>query len=161
MTVRNQISLNLITNTEIKKKLGADKFVKIGIMGDKNARTDGGDMGNAEIGLIHEMGSVSRNIPPRSFLRMPLTENSKGILDVFNTSSMKAAFKLGATQKMWEFVGQRARAIVLDAFATGGGGAWPKLNAETIKRKGSSAPLIDKAQLRKSIDFEVAKKGNG
>ena len=49
---------------------------------------------------------------------------------------------------------QLYRTLVVRSFTTGGrsnGKAWPKLQPETKKRKGSSKPLIDTGQLRNSI----------
>ena len=44
----------------------------IGIIGSKNTRPAEGDIDNAGLGLVHEFGSIIRNIPPRSWLRMPI-----------------------------------------------------------------------------------------
>jgi len=38
----------------------------------------GSDMSNADIGLVHEFGSMSRGIKRRSFLLMPLQQKAEG-----------------------------------------------------------------------------------
>ncbi len=149
--------------------------VKVGIFGNKNARdiASGDKAGksgirkvvrgsrstltNAELGLIHELGSVERGIPKRSFLRMPISVKSKEILkDAFIGAAEKMAkgnirgilVKLGLACEKW---------IEL-AFASRGFGSWQPDKAQTARRKGSNSPLIDTAQLRRSIASQVGPK---
>ena len=51
--------------------------VQVGVFGHKTGRTRGSDVTNAELGLIHEVGSSARNIPARSFLRFPLASHQR------------------------------------------------------------------------------------
>lgn len=66
-----------------------------------------------------------------------------------------------ATDKATRQEAQLFRKMVLRAFNSRGksnGKAWAKLKPATIRRKGSSKPLIDTAQLRNSVS--VIEKGN-
>lgn len=149
-----------------------DLVVKVGIFGNKNARaiTSGSKAGesgirktvkgsrstltNAELGLIHELGSVERGIPRRSFLRMPISVRSKEIL----ADAMKGALELmasGNVRGVLKRLGIACEKAVQLAFATRGFGSWQPDQAQTAKRKGSNAPLIDTAQLRRSVASQV------
>jgi hypothetical protein len=154
----------------------AGKYVvKVGIFGNKTARsvTSGAKPGksgirkvvkgskstltNAELGLIHEFGSADRNIPPRSFLRMPLAVKSKEILsDAFKGAP--ELLKEGNVRMILARLGIACKKWIQTAFATRGFGAWLPDNLATVLRKGSNSPLIDTAQLRRSIASQVADK---
>lgn len=149
--------------------------VKVGIFGNKNARgiTSGSRPGksglrkvikgskatltNAELGLIHELGSVERGIPARSFLRMPIAEKSKEILaDAFKGAP--ALMAEGKIRVILARLGIACEKAVQLAFASRGFGRWAPDKQETVRRKGSNMPLIDTAQLRRSVASQVADK---
>ena len=151
---------------------GMDKhyMVQVGIFGDKNPRgvaikkvkgklrskygnQDSG-LTNADIGAIHEFGSFTRHIPARSFLRMPINLKTKEIIQQASQGATKLISE-GNLMKVMMRLGIAAENAIQQAFASRGFGTW-KLDAEsTRKRKGSDAPLIDTAQLRRSIASRV------
>lgn len=162
-------------NNFVRLMDSAGKFVvKVGIFGNKNARgatsptpaKNGGlrkvfkvpsTKTNAEIGLIHEIGMPSQGIPQRSFLRMPLQMKTKEILadafigapELLRQGNIKAILaRLGIACEKW----------IQLAFASGGFGQWKPDSQFTVKMKGSAAPLIDTAQLRRSIASQVTEK---
>lgn len=159
-------------------KAAASKRVHVGVLGGKDARNGdesaGYVPGNAEIGAIHEFGVVGgaspfkqpgiskvpikrphQNLPERSFLRMPLiTKLPEAIAAQGRAAWRKAIVEKGVTFALRN-LGVLAEGIVQDAFKTGGFGTWAKLKASTIRRKGSAAILIDKAELRQSITSRV------
>ena len=61
----------------------------------------------------------------------------------------------GDTKTLLARLGLFAETLVQRAFETSGFGQWPALQSSTVKAKGSSAPLIDTGQLRRSISSEV------
>lgn len=126
--------------------------VKVGILGSKDNRNDG-SMGNAEIGVIQEFGSLTNNIPPRSFLRMPLQKKKQQLEDAL--AGMQKEIVNGEVEKILAKLGLVAENIIGDAFKTKGFGQWAPNKPSTIDRKGSSAPLIDTGQLRRSITSKV------
>lgn len=148
--------------------------VKVGIFGNKNARgatsptpaKDGGTRKvfkvptvktNAEIGLIHEMGSKALGIDKRSFLRMPISVKSKQILaDAF--LGAPALLAKGQIKTILARLGTACEKWIQIAFATGGFGSWKKDSPMTQRIKGSAAPLIDTAQLRRSVSSQVSAK---
>ena len=131
--------------------------VKVGILGKKNNRSDG-EMTNAEIGLIHEYGSRTRNIPIRSFLRMPISVKSKDIIKMASINALKLMTD-GKGKQVFKNIGIACEAVIQDAFGSRGFGTWEGNRPSTIKRKKSDSPLIDMGFLRKSISSEVIKNG--
>ena len=127
----------------------------VGIPNNENSRTNSDGITNAELGIIHEFGVPERGIPERSFLRSTVSEESENL------------GRLGKTE-ITEFLEGNTSAH--DAFATIGvylqgkivekitDGEFEPNNENTVKRKGSSKPLIDTGQLRASITYEVREK---
>lgn len=157
----------------LQKSLKVRYVARVGILGQKakgrkevaisksGKRSPGkslSELSNADIGLIHEKGVKSKKIPRRSFLEYPLTTKlpaamnkvGKALMDDLNSENLEKTYKQ---------LGLVGEGIVLKAFGTRGYGTWPKNSPATIARKGSSQPLIDTAQLRKSISSQVVKKG--
>lgn len=170
----SQASLNVNINTDRLDKIQSELYKRIvthvGILGDRNeratiSRTSSGKakitenetlatMTNATIGFIHEFGSYKDHIPARSFLRVPLM---LFLHDAVREAQgkIREAFATGDVRKAYALLGIAAEKVIQEGFATGGYGAWEKLKQSTIDRKGSSAILIDSAQLRKSIHSKV------
>jgi hypothetical protein len=146
----------------VERELGRKLAARIGIMGDHASRTYTGNFEaqggnyqtNADIGLIHEKGSYSRKIPRRSFLEEPLRDKlpdqARKFGEYFN-KDLDAGRLAGAYEKL----GILCENIVQMAFRTRGFGKWAPNSARTVARKGSDSPLIDTAQLRKSITSAV------
>lgn len=150
--------------------------VRVGILGSKatedhqrkttGARAAGGGhslgkskspITNAEVGLGHEKGIKSQNLPRRSWLQDPLENHlpnyfekigSQAIADILVSQPKQAYLELGLICEQ----------IILKGFETDGYGKWKPLKAATIAAKGSSRILVDTAQLKKSITSEVVKK---
>jgi phage gpG-like protein len=137
------------------KGISARAQVRVGIFGSKSKRKEG-VLTNAEVGAIHEFGSFSRGIPPRSFLRLPLFQKSD---DIIEDASRGALRKLadGDNMGILRTLGFACVKAIQEAFATAGFGAWAPNTPSTIRRKGSSAPLIDVGELRRSITSKAEK----
>ena len=151
---------------------GLDKsyVVQVGIFGDKNPRgvaikkvkgkfrskygSSEQNLTNADIGAIHEFGSFARHIPARSFLRMPVNTKTKEIIQQASVGAA-AMIAAGNIVKVMTRLGIAAENVIQQAFASRGFGTWKPDAKSTERRKGSSAPLIDTAQLRRSIASRV------
>ena len=177
---RNDTSLTLNINLDklelIQKALGVKLRAQVGVLGssphnrsviaprmatERNAKgigrpskTLGSDLTNAEIGAIHEFGQISRKIPQRSFLWMPL---KLYLQDEINkkASVLNRLISVADILKMYETLGIVAENVVQGAFQSGGYGNWQALSPITISRKGSDKILVDTAQLRRSITSRV------
>lgn len=159
MAKQTKITVNLKGLEDLRKQLGNEYVTRVGVLGGKVSRHDGGPMTNADIGVVHEFGSESANIPARSFLRMPVETHGKEITKAMGGAMVKKAVESGNIKQVYQILGVVAERIVDDAFATGGFGQWPVLQQSTIDKKGSSAILIDTAELRRSISSDVKRKG--
>ena len=155
----------------ILKELGKGYAINVGIMGSKaddihKIKNEKGEwvepkepLTNGFIGAIHEFGSVSRNIPARSFLRFPLRIGLPTKLRL-NQKGMVNALLQGTFKNWLTKLGFACEEIVDHAFESSGDGSWKPLKASTIrarKKKGADKflPLIDTGQLRRSISSEV------
>ena len=138
---------------DIKKTRNAR--VRIGVMGDKTLRPDNNDVTNADIGAVHEFGSKTRNIPARSWLRMPIMLYLRPVIEGKRRGFWRSSLSTKGMISTLKKLGIVAENVIQSAFETGGFGHWQDLKPSTIRAKGSSAILIDTAQLRKSVTSKV------
>ncbi len=169
----SRIRLNTDNLEKIQKQLGRKFFVKVGILGRTGARKEGGPLTNADIAFIHEFGSPAKNIPIRSWLRMPLMTK---LPEIFKKSGQRLLNKMTVEniRDIFDELGARAMKAIDQAFTSSGFGQWapnkrpkhPKSKKGRIKtsaynelpaskKKEYSRPLIDTGELRKAVDREV------
>lgn len=134
------------------RKLG-DFHVKVGVLDSNQPH---GLISMAELAAIHEFGAPAANIPERSFIRRTFTEE-EGKAELrkitFGLAQNIVNDKMSLTQALealgvWGANAVRRRVKM---------GLWPPLRPQTVKRKGSSAPLVDTGQLINSVTHKVAK----
>ncbi len=139
------------------KALGDGRVVRVGMLGRKANRKDGGNkVTNAELGAIHEFGSFSNNIPARSWLRMPIHKESDKIAKEAGKASDKMV-KDGNMLGILKNIGVACEAAIQRAFASTGFGQWRPDKPATIRRKGSDSPLIDTGEFRRAVTSQVGK----
>lgn len=151
-----KISLDLNGLTEIKKSCKElSKPVYVGILHDSE---------EAEIGRLQHDGGTGVyqygpyqgqevSIPPRPFL-MRAMEHFGGEILKEEARNIKN-FTASEAQAVLNRVGDKSKFVVqgeIDSIAREGGNS-PK----TIETKGKDSPLIDKGNLRASIEYEVSK----
>lgn len=153
--VTSQVNVDLSGLTKLKKGLAKGYFAKVGYLGSNAPREGDDGINNPTLAVIMEYGSVSQNIPPRSTLRMPIQTHGREITEFLTSGDIKRDFEAGRMNDIFTKLGVFAENIVQEAFETGGFGKWAPLKKATIARKGSSAILIDTAQLRRSVTSEV------
>lgn len=118
---------------------------------DKQGQAENEGLTNADIGMVHEFGSLSKNIRRRSFLEMPLVLKMPEYAKTFGNQLMKAIDE-GNLRPVFINLGIKGKQVVQLAFASKGFGQWWQ-NPKT--GRGS---LIDTAQLRRSITSDVTTK---
>lgn len=102
---------------------------------------------------LHEFGI---GVPERSFIRAPIAANVekyKRAMEWF--VNQMGAGKLDSNQAL----SQMGHMVVGDIQTAIERGISPANSIATIKRKGSSTPLIDTGRLRQSITFRIVDKG--
>jgi hypothetical protein len=127
-------------------------FARVGILGAQ-AKSSGKGPSNATIGAYHEFGT--RNLPIRSFLRMPISLYLGKRLqksEAFDKEVLKRVIASGTIIPWLKLVAVVAEGLVLEAFDTGGFGHWKPSN---FKYKHNAETLIETGQLMKSITSEV------
>lgn len=137
----------------VEKLAKTQPTLAVGIVGtDKHS---GSSLSVAEIGTIHEFGT--KRIPQRSFLRRTLDRNRvaynaalSGAVYISITDAAKQ--RPDVTLSNFKKLGMRIVGEIQREIARG---IPPPLAESTIARKGSSKPLIDTGQLRRSITYVI------
>lgn len=130
------------------KKLKGQKHVVVGILG--SGETDAFSL--VDIATVHEFGSEDGHIPQRSFLRATHDKKIKENQALLNR--LKSKLLKEDPDKILNILGSVIQGQIVEAINNGIG---PELKPQTIKRKGSSKPLIDTGHLKASVTFEVRK----
>lgn len=121
----------------------------------EDVKEPGAPIGNAALGAVHEFGSISRGIPMRSFLRMPVINEMPAALQATDRRLWHRILIEKGIRGALGLLGAYALDVIHLAFDTGGFGAWAPLKPRTVRRKKSSTILIDSAQLRQAITAEI------
>lgn len=136
------------------------KYVaNVGVLGSSEKRTNETSIDNAGLGLVHEFGSVTRNIPPRSWLRFPILKRIKFIIrDIAKKKNeIEKSVNKRDPKELARFVGLSCEAQIQEAFSTRGFGTW-RAKKPTLENKDKKSPLIMSGEFRQSITSEAVKK---
>ncbi len=107
-----------------------------------------------QLGAIHEFGSPDRGIPERSFLRNTMSAKKREHDALIRKLGRAVISGKESPNVALEKLGMVAAANVQETIADG----VPPPNApSTVKRKGSSKPLVDTGALRQAITHQVFK----
>lgn len=150
----NNVKVNDRVWRELVKRIDgiADKHAKVGVI-DQAAGDDHDGATNAEIAAVHEFGSQDGHIPERSFLRATFRDQRDKLIAI-QAKACKALLADKVTvRRALELIGAWGAGAV-KAYITRGDNLLP-LAAATIKRKGSSRPLVDTGQMVNAITFVV------
>lgn len=154
----NNVKLNITVLRTLRRQLKELEPLRaqVGLFPETSGRSaDAGRISdNPSLGFVHEFGNVKKKIPERSFLRMPLMLHLGPVMLAQGLNWLYLLRTRGA-KHMMHFLGAVAEDIVQEAFATRGYGVWPALQPITVRRKKSSAILIESAQMRKAISYRV------
>lgn len=155
--MRNETIIDLRKLDEFRKNIKSAGMVRVGVLASsgKVSRPEG-EITNPEIGFEAEFGSISKNIPIRSWLRMPITFKRKEIIkDMNNSKVVKKAIGNMDIVTALKVLGISAYNKVQEAFESKGFGKWAPNSPMTIAKKGSSSPLIDTSEFRNSVTWQV------
>ena len=124
--------------------------VVVGIMGPQ-AEAQHGNSGVtvAEVASYHEFG---RGVPERSFLRDTIDMRRQQIDALLLRLTAGVAMGRVSAGQALELIGESTVGMIIERIVD----HIPPPNApSTIKRKGSSTPLIDSAQMKGAISYKV------
>ncbi len=151
MATRNRVIERDLGWKALRKQLEREPHhVVIGVQGD-DANREGEGIDNVGLATVHEFGTGS--VPERSFLRSTMTKNEK------KYAALAARVAKGLVESRFDLVD--GLSLLGEAVVSDVKGRIEKnqlgvpLSERTIKRKGSSTPLIDTGQLKNSITYQV------
>lgn len=122
-----------------------NKGVYVGIPAESNSSVDGAnDFNMAALAAVLEFGSADGRIPERPFLRQTLQENEKKYANFF-AEQLRGGKDI---EQIYQMLAMMAQGDVQKNIVNGG---WTPNARSTIRRKGSSKPLIDTGRLRQSV----------
>ena len=131
----------------------ADLEVCIGFQHGKATEDDGTDV--CDVAAWNELGT--EHIPARPFLRKSVDEN-KDKIDSFLQARKKDLLAGVSVEHVLKEIGIFQKDLVKEKITEG---RFKKNKGSTIKRKGSSKPLIDTGRMRQSVDYVIRKKEGG
>lgn len=131
----------------------ADKQVRVGFQRGEATEEDGTDV--CDVAAWNELGTV--NMPSRPFLRKSVDENAGKINNFLQSTKADLLRGVSAEQVLKE-IGMFQKDLIQEKITEG---SYAPNAASTIKRKGSSKPLIDTGRMRQSVNYVIKKKGSG
>lgn len=127
--------------------------VRVGFQHGKATEDDGTDI--CDVAAWNELGTV--DIPSRPFLRKSVDENEDKIR-AFLEEKGEDIVAGATTEQVLKEIGIFQKDLIQEKIKEGS----YKPNAlATIRRKGSSKPLIDTGRMRQSVNYEIKEKGSG
>lgn len=150
--VTDRITSDGVKFQKMLKEL-AEKEVRVGFQQGKAADENGTDI--CDIAAWNELGTV--HIPARPFLRQSVDDNLSKINNFLQEKKKDLVSGISAEQVLKE-IGIFQKDLIQEKITDGDFAP----NAEsTVKKKGSSKPLIDTGRMRQSVNYEIKKKGSG
>lgn len=125
-----------------------DKKLKVGVLPSAGRNSEGVDL--VDVAVWNEFGT--RHIPARPFMRIAADKNENK-WNRYAERCVDAALKNRANiNNAVCLLGEQIKGDVQRVF---GSGELAPNKASTIRRKGSSAPLIDHGDLRRNIGYKI------
>ncbi len=124
-----------------------DEFVTVGIHEEAGTHDETG-INNAQLGAIQEFGTDNGRIPPRPWLVPGVNSGNEEYLKIITDAAEKQQPLSGALEQVGVVAASKVQ-IYMTELKT------PPNAPSTIKKKGSSNPLIDTGELRSSVTYKV------
>jgi len=152
MALKAKMKIKDLGWNRIRNELNRAKkkpHVQVGVYGAEASKSNQG-VPNIKVASIHEFGGG--HVPQRSFLRTTFDLNTDKITKMAKRLQDGVIAGKSTTRQALSVLGEHLVGLVRRRMSAG---IPPPLKAATIRRKGSSKPLIDTGQLRASIDSKV------
>jgi len=105
-----------------------------------------------EVAAVHEFGAPAANIPQRSFIRAPVDTHAEDIKRLQGVLFEHVVEGKITESAALDQIGAKVASWCQEAIDNG---IEPALADATVKRKGSSKPLVNTGQLKSSITWKV------
>lgn len=129
---------------KLVKSLKGPDLVKVGLPKGSNDYPDRTSV--IMVGLVHEFGSPSRNIPQRSFLRSTVASNKREYKGIFKRLGKKIVDGKITKLEALKLLGLKVQTDVRDKITD--------IDSPELKSRDGN-PLVDTGHLRQSITYEV------
>lgn len=129
----------------------ADKEVRIGFQHGEASEEDGTDI--CDIAAWNELGT--EHIPSRPFLRKSVDEN-EGKINQFLQAEVRSLANGKTAEALLNEIGNFQKSLVQEKITEG---TFAPNSERTIRKKGSSKPLIDTGRMRQSVNYVIKRKG--
>jgi len=127
--------------------------VRVGFQKGEATADNGTDI--ADIAMWNEVGTV--HIPPRPFMRNSVDSN-EGVIKGNCLKVAEAVVNGMSAEQALDILGNMQKGLIQDSIESGG---YTPNAPSTIRKKGSSTPLIDTGLMRQSVNYVVQPKGQG
>lgn len=127
--------------------------VRIGFQKGEAAEEDGTDI--CDIAMWNELGT--EHIPARPFLRKSMDENMDRI-NSFLQERKEDILRGASARQILNDIGNFQHDLIQEKITEG---SFTPNAAATVRRKGSSHPLIDTSRMRQSVNYVIRQKGEG
>lgn len=127
--------------------------VRVGFQRGDAQEDDGTDI--CDVAAFNELGTD--HIPARPFIRQSVDDNESKI-NSFLKEEVKDFARGKSAEQILKEIGIFQKDLMQDKITSGSFAP----NAEsTIKKKGSSKPLVDTGRMQQSVNYVIQKKGSG
>lgn len=128
--------------------------VRVGFQAGQAAEDNGADV--CAVAAWNELGT--EHMPSRPFMRQSV-DNHESEIDAFIQSLKSYMFSGNATaEEILRRIGVFQKGLIQEEIRNG---SFAPNAPSTIKKKGSSHPLIDTGTMRQSVNFVITEKGSG
>ena len=127
--------------------------VRVGFQRGEAQEEDGTDI--CDVAAYNELGTD--HIPARPFIRQSVDDNESKIKS-FLKAQVKDFGKGKSAEQILKEIGIFQKDLMQDKITSG---SFAPNADSTIKKKGSSKPLVDTGRMRQSVNYVIQKKGSG
>lgn len=117
------------------------------------------DFTMAQIGAVHEFGTLDRRVPPRPWLRSAVDSQRAQISKFIGNMYSDILKRIRSADEALNRLGLLGVNIVRHYMLVTGPAIWLALSPLTIEAKGSDKPLVDTGQLVGSVTYVVKVRG--
>lgn len=127
------------------------KQVRIGFQAGKATEDDGTDI--CDVAVYNELGT--ENIPARPFLRDSV-DNHESEINAFLQQKKKDLVRGKSAEQVLKEIGIFQKDLIQEEITSG---SFVPNADSTIRKKGSSKPLVDSGRMRQSVNYVIKEKG--
>lgn len=120
-----------------------------------NGKTEENGVPLAMVAAVHNFGSPEQGIPERPFLVRAIKSHLQDYKDLNSKTLPLVIAGRMSVERALGLLGEMAKGHIQLEITNGD---FVPLKPETIRRKGSSVPLIDDGQMRQGVAWELAEK---